>query len=333
MDEATSYALAKETEEIRKIIREKCRNLKRKREDREEYLKEKYKPLIKPLQSFVGDSFREQVVTHLSTNPSNIKKEEETLIHSPNLPLSPQKLSPTTEVSLTIGARPKFESSTPLPTPASRHRPNVLDIFPSSSTYESSSPLEEISEHASTPQGVETVFSYLDQIGKEANKYILKFTTNQTQDLDQVYGICYNGENFTLGDTVISIKDDWLDVDGSLFKITPGLSQLLFLEDPDMDRVDENDKKNYKIILTKTNAHRMNYSSTGSVNVQKGSKKYRKVIAKLFPLKDKIKGKGYDKDQDPNQLVEKLRFLLQTHGPEKEILKVEKSLRMMGIIL
>lgn len=321
MDEATSYALAKETEEIRKVIREKCKNLKRKREEREEYLKEKYKPLIKPLQSFVGDK---SVVPHVSTNSPNIKKEEETLTH---LPLSPPKLSPPTP---TIS--PKFESSTPLPATTSRLRPNVLDIFPSSSTYESTSPLEEISQHASTPHGVETVFNYLDQIGKEATKYILKFTTNQTDDLDQIYGICYSGDNFTLGDTVITIKNDWLDVDGSLYKITPGLSQLLFLEDPDMDVVEENDKQIYKTILTKTNAHRMNYSSTGSVNVQKGSKKYRKVIAKLFPPKDKIKGKGY-KSQNPNQLVEKLKFLLQTRGPEKEILEVEKSLRKMGIIL
>lgn len=330
MDESTSYALAKETEEIRKVIREKCRNLKRKREEREEYLKEKYKPLIKPLQSFAAFGFREAVIPHHPTNRPIVKQEEETLTHSPNILASPPKLSPTAE-NLAIGSRPKFESSTPIPTP--RLRPNVLDIFPSSSaTFESSSHLEEISHHASTPQGVETVFTYLDQIGKEATKYILKFTTNQTDDLDQIYGICYNGENFTLGDTVISIKDDWLDVDGSLYKITPGLSQLLFLADPDMDKVEENDKQIYKTILTKTNAHRMNYSSTGSVNVQRGSKKYRKVIVKLFPPKDKFKGKGY-KCEDPNLLVEKLKFLLESCGPEKDILKVEKSLRKMGIIV
>lgn len=222
MDEATSYALAKETEEIRKVIREKCRSLKRKREEREEYLKEKYKPLIKPLQSFVGDAYRGPVTLALPTIPPNVKKEDETLIHSPNLHLSPPKISHPSEENLTessaIDNRPKFESSTPLPasTSASRLRPNVLDIFPSSSTtYESSSPLEEISQHASTPQGVETVFTFLDQIGKEATKYILKFTTNQTDDLDQIYGVCYNGENFTLGDLVISIRNDWLDVDGT----------------------------------------------------------------------------------------------------------------------
>jgi hypothetical protein len=143
-----------------------------------------------------------------------------------------------------------------------------------------------ICHEASTSHGQEIIKENLDELGKIASKYIVKFIRNETNDLDDVYGIRYDGSNFTIGDTIINIKYDELFVDDDSYIGTPGLFELLFMNNPDISIVKDNDLTTYKKILQTTNAHKKRYSLSGTVNEIRTNNKYRRIISKLFqPVK------------------------------------------------
>jgi hypothetical protein len=297
MEESTS--LKRDIIETRKVIQEKCNLLKRKRDEMDKYYNMKYRPIIGPLNELLKVNDR-NIALH-PTRPSCLP-----------IPESPSRVAPIKE-ELTP-ARPQWTEET-IETP--------------------STPLEMICEEASTSQGQEIIKENLDELGQIALKYIVKFIRNETEDLDDVYGIRYDGSNFTIGDTIINIKYDELFVDDDSYIGTPGLFELLFMNNPDSSIVKDKDLATYKKILQKTNAQRKRYSSTGSVNEIRTSNKYRRIISKLFqpPKVDPRKKKGFGLEVDPNTIVERLKIILKNkNSHRKEIKAIEARLRIGGII-
>lgn len=125
---------------------------------------------------------------------------------------------------------------------------------------------------------------------------------------------------------MVCINKDILKVGEEAYYGTPGLFQLLFLKNPNLNEVTRSDFDNYKKIVVQTNAHTKNHSPTGPILQLKSNIKYKNIISKLFPVKT---GDGFT---DPNILVNRLRHLLDSSGGREEILLIEAQLRRGGII-
>jgi hypothetical protein len=98
----------------------------------------------------------------------------------------------------------------------------------------------------------------------------------------------YQDENgsFKIGRSTFKYNDKHVYVDGKRYKATQGLWELLTKSRPEKSTVTHQDKQAYKQILLQSNAHRVNYSPTGRVRANKGTK-YTRFISPLFNDTDK----------------------------------------------
>ena len=83
------------------------------------------------------------------------------------------------------------------------------------------------------------------------------------------------------GNSNFKYKDKFVFVDTEKYNATQGLWELLTKSRPDKNKVTLQDRQAYKQILTQSNAHRVNYSPTGSIRANKGIK-YTHLMSRLF---------------------------------------------------
>lgn len=343
MEQSTSENVKKDILETRKAIMEKYKLLKRLKQDSDDHFKEKYKPLISALEK-------------TGTKRSQTGEEPEKKISRPSfLPISRRMMLDTEKVGASgtpnaydslfvkletpnVQFTPKPSVSgvdlkeTPLSGVTSLFQTKGLAEDPSNveETFESlGTPIDQVCEEAKTPAGRETVNRFLEKVGYVASDYIKNLIDNKTKGFDSTYGIRFDGQNFTIGDTVITINDDFLDVDDTSYRLTEGLAELVFKDKPDKNRITSDDMANYKEILEVTNAHKKRYSSSQPLNVQMSNYKYKNIISKLFVNRPRS-GRG----ECVNTLVERLKYLIENYDPncQKEIEAIEKTLRRGGII-
>ncbi|KAG8247889.1 hypothetical protein J6590_108657 [Homalodisca vitripennis] len=137
-----------------------------------------------------------------------------------------------------------------------------------------------------------------------------------------------------IGDKRIDIHVDDILIDGKRYKGTPGLYELIVMNIPNDYIYTEEDLNAYADMLRETNVYRVNYSATGKIRSNRGSK-YKNIIAPLInrvpTLEDhhmstysdlvnkEATGSGinltntapnYVYFNDPNELVDELRLLL-----------------------
>lgn len=143
-----------------------------------------------------------------------------------------------------------------------------------------------------------------------------------------------------------------IKIDDTEYKITAGLKEMLLRKTPKFELVTEDDKKVYKNILTKTNAHKRDYDDNGQLKGDKG-KKYQEIIKPMFtrPVENKQKnGSGYNLNlkrfkkntdfvywDDPNELVERLKLLMASQqagntSHDNEIISIIEELKEARII-
>jgi hypothetical protein len=102
---------------------------------------------------------------------------------------------------------------------------------------------------------------------------------------DTVFGIYRDKDgNFKIGDSQIEIQKDDLYIKDRHFKGTRGLWELLTKKSVDHSKITSSDKHDYKQILVLTNGHLRNNGPLNRIKSSR-SKKYREIIAKLFPSK------------------------------------------------
>lgn len=342
----SSEAVTREIIQIRKAIRQKCNLLKRNREEIDEYLKEKYKPIIGSLnrlnpqinltQDHISPRVKKEKISPNNTLDyynTSVKEVEDT-------PLASELLeTPRSKFSLL----PKDNDDVEEDDLSSKeelykYSPQLVDtpVVPSISNknkevIEPKSSLQMAREESQTPDGNETVKQRLKEVGTIASKYIKKLINNDVKDLDTTYGVVYNGKRFTIGDTMVSIKKDVIYVGNDAYNGTPGLFELLFMSNPNLELAKKKDYDMYKKILNETNVHRKDYSPSAPIQHLRYNPKYKKVISKLFQPK---KGSGIV--DDPNILVDRLRELINSSSENAqkrvEIRRIEKRLKAGGII-
>lgn len=161
---------------------------------------------------------------------------------------------------------------------------------------------------------------YLEQYEPLPRKYIHLIHKADKRGLDGKYGVRHDPktEKLHIGDSRIDIVDSDVIVKNKRYKGTEGLYELLFKNDPQM--YTEEDVKNYKQIVVKTNANRRYYQPDKQILGSKGGK-YKKIISTFST----VSGEGMQMEltdnkvdyvhwDDPNELVDRLRLLLSSQS-------------------
>jgi hypothetical protein len=177
-----------------------------------------------------------------------------------------------------------------------------------------------------------------ETIGTDFVNYF-KNVLDDPRKWDKTFGLRVSSTGWLLGDSNVKIVNDVISVNDITTPATDGLLSLLFLKNPDLSSVTENDFENYKNMLISTSAHRRGYSKNNEHNWNRGPK-YVKVISKIFP---KV-GHGLSTDlpkvlyfNNYNELIERLYIL---HGSQQagndsvqnEILVITNRLKKDNII-
>lgn len=170
------------------------------------------------------------------------------------------------------------------------------------------------------------------------------------------FGVRMERGRLMLGSYPISMSDKKLIIGGETYYLTRGLYDLLFKKVADFNKVTEDDKRLYKTLLLKTNAHRRDFNPNKPIKSNKGMK-YLQIIRPLFKLTKQrslseeiaVSGEGlpflkkvkadvsYVYWDDPNELVDRLKLLIASRdagntGLDNEIISVIEELREAGFV-
>ena len=186
-------------------------------------------------------------------------------------------------------------------------------------------------------------------------KYLHLLNMNRKKFLDMTYGIRKSADGTSkIGDSPISLENEYVIVNGHKYMPSVGLLELLFTKEPDADLISAEDKNNYGKILKATNAYRKHYSPDEVIQKQNDNK-YKTYIAPFIsdtPTRKRASlGKGlpqykiarrdtridYVYWDDPNELVDRLRLLLAERSAGNpshinEIVSIIEELREAGIV-
>ena len=174
--------------------------------------------------------------------------------------------------------------------------------------------------------------------------------------IDEVMGIRkLKTQGLTIGNSPIKLNSKEIHVGTERYPTTEGLLELLFKNEPDINKIKRSDKENYKKIILMTNAHRKYYRSDGDVRVD--NIKFKNIISNIIGydyifIPNKRKGAGLPEHMiarkkqkpvdyvywdDPNELVDRLRLILASQAAgnrshTNEIFSIIEELREAGIV-
>lgn len=315
---------AQELIKVRKAIKRKVQGLQADMKQAQLEAQEKFKPIYQPLK---------ELISTIKTEPPQIKTEP--------IPLKPEE-APSFLVSKiprrTSTPKPARRSLPALKIPASPESTNLSQVGPVriEPTLFEFDPAEE-QEAPATPADVQEAlqdevdlhlanhdfYQILQTYHQLPRKYIEGLARDTKGTYDVTYGVRFDPEEGTLmlGDAKFEVDGRDIVVHGIKFKGTPGLYDLIFKKIP-VEHTN-NDLTNYRDILQRTNAHKVNHDPTKRIKASQ-SGKYRNIIKILMEtpmqLRSKKKvGKGllevtgkavdYVPWKDPNKLVNRLRVL------------------------
>nr|CAH7740888.1 unnamed protein product [Callosobruchus chinensis] len=121
---------------------------------------------------------------------------------------------------------------------------------------------------------------YLEQYEPLPRKYINDMYKDiENKEFDHKYSVRHDKitKTFMVGDSKLNIVGSDIYVQGKRYKGTQGLYELLFKKYPNDIMFTDEDKKNYKQIVYKTNAHKRYYRSSEQVDGSK-LKKYNILL-------------------------------------------------------
>ena len=129
-------------------------------------------------------------------------------------------------------------------------------------------------------QGIPSIISL--NLGPLATKY-LGYNASKNVKTDKTFGLRIERDRLMIGNVEVTLnKDDLILGDNHLFKGTPGLWELLTLDQPSMYTAE--DMKNYAKIIQFSNAWRQNNDPTNPKPKSSGGSKYKKIIKPILPI-------------------------------------------------
>ena len=334
-----SESVTKEIIRASDAIRRKFVAMKRGREENEQLLQETFKPIIAPLREIVKTSHLKRILP---------QSKQMVLNQPPPPPMTPE--TPHTAFKPKIPRRLNFDNSNESMADAKIARRLSTDLFLPTETIAESGPdadPEEVAQHS--VESSEEIERLKELFGDIAGEYLADYIENSSERDDQ-FGVrrSPNTGEFTIGNSIVTINHNDLNIDDEWYTGTPGLYELLFKRRPNPKKYTENDKSVYLGIVLKTNAHKIMFSTLGRV-AKSRLWKYQNIIKDIVPMDATPKRKGYgfmratdSKPEyifwnDPNELVERLRLLLASreagnNSHENEVISIIEELQEEGII-
>uniref|UniRef100_A0ABD2WJQ8 DUF8207 domain-containing protein n=1 Tax=Trichogramma kaykai TaxID=54128 RepID=A0ABD2WJQ8_9HYME len=194
----------------------------------------------------------------------------------------------------------------------------------------------------------------------EMTRDYLNLVKMQSDELDKLYGVRMQTDEYYLGNSPLRFDGDMVYIDNESYIKSKGLLELLFKKNPDPKHITNTDKVAYEKILDSTNVHRKRFADDGDLR-KHNSKKFEYIIEPLFKSgsglspRYKVVKRGYGllprykvakshdslKDfvywNDPNELVDRLRLLVAersagNNAHDNEITSIIEELREDGYI-
>ncbi|CAB0042388.1 unnamed protein product [Trichogramma brassicae] len=229
-------------------------------------------------------------------------------------------------------------------------------------------PLENIKEESSIPEentdrvaeDEEGADAWTPKVEDKMIKDYLSMVKMQSNELDKLYGVREENNEYLLGKSPISIDGDKVYIGDEPYIKSKGLLELLLKKNPDSKFITNNDMKAYEKILDSTNVHRKRFADDGDLR-KCISKKFDNIIEPIFKTGSgllppyKVVKRGYgllpgykvakSRDSltdfvywnDPNELVDRLRLLVVersagNNAHDNEIISIIEELREDGYI-
>ena len=99
-------------------------------------------------------------------------------------------------------------------------------------------------------------------------------------NVDKMFGIRYENDNFMMGDKVVQFQGDNIIIDGEVYLGTPGLWSLI--TDKDSKQFNPDDYERYKELLYETQVLYRNFDSASSYPRANKSRKWKKILAPIW---------------------------------------------------
>lgn len=175
-------------------------------------------------------------------------------------------------------------------------------------------------------------------LGDIAVQYLRQFAS--LQKTNKSYGIYDKDGKFYIGNTPIEINDNNIRVADKEYRGTPGLWELLIMDQPDENIFSPEDHRNYSEILFKTNAIRQKNDPNSSRPKASRSEKWTKLIKPIWDMRAQYEGNGISTvylPSDPNALIDRLDLLMASKaagntGVRNEIVSICDELLRQNII-
>ena len=151
-----------------------------------------------------------------------------------------------------------------------------------------------------------------DKERKSVIRYLNQVKNKDTR-VDLAFGVRKLTKGYKFGDSSFSHDGKYFKIKREKYKITPGLTELLFQKQPDQEIITAEDIDLYRGFVVKTNAHKKNYKADKSPRIDKSSK-YQTYLANFitgngFKVMKKDDVTEYVYWDNPNELVERLKLL------------------------
>lgn len=180
----------------------------------------------------------------------------------------------------------------------------------------------------------------LDKERKSIVKY-LNQVKNKDNRVDVTFGVRKLTKGYKFGDSSFSHKGKFFKIKGEEYRVTPGLTELLFKKNPQQEIITPNDIDTYRNLVIKTNAHKKNYKADKSPRIDK-SIKFKTYLADLvsghgFKISKKHNITEYVYWDNPNELVERLKLLdaekaAGNNNHDNEVQNILEELKEYGYI-
>ena len=127
-------------------------------------------------------------------------------------------------------------------------------------------------------------------------------------------------------------------VDGEKFSGTTGLWELIMKAEPDSEKYEQNDLKEYGKLLIKTNALHHDFNPKNPHPRSSTSTKWKNILSPIWNDREKYKGEGVVViPSDPNALLERLDLLLASQeaghtGVRNELVSICDELKRQGVL-
>ena len=148
-------------------------------------------------------------------------------------------------------------------------------------------------------------------LGDIATQYLRQFAS--LQKTNKSYGIYDRDGKFYIGNTPVEISNNNIRVGDKEYQGTPGLWELLVMDQPDQDIFSPEDHRNYSEILIKTSAIRQRNDPNSSRPKASRSEKWTKLVKPIWETRARYEGNGIPSvilPGDPNALIDRFDLLM-----------------------